>query len=83
MPYNCINKYDLPIGTKLYNIKAHQNPDDVAGLDLGAAITTDECVTSLYGDTRLFFKHQWIEDDVALMPAWTEGYADQCYCNAP
>ena len=61
------------------------DPDDVAGLDLGAAITTDECVTSLYGDTKLFFKHQYIDDDKEAKPEWAEAYDKECtsFCGIP
>ena len=32
-------------------------------------------------NTRLAFKHQWIEDDAKLRPEWKEKYAENCYCN--
>ena len=31
----------------------------------------------------MFFKHQWIEEDVALRPGWSESYYNDCYCNSP
>ena len=49
----------LPSGTKLYSMKAIQNPDDVDGFLLGDIITTDQCVSSYFGDTRMHFRHQW------------------------
>ena len=58
-------------------------PDDIEGSLLGNVITIDECVSSLFGDTHLFFKHQWIEDDVALKSEWSDAYFNDCYCNAP
>ena len=39
--------------------------------------------SSKFGDTKLFFKHQWIEDDVALKPEWTDAYFNECFCNRP
>ena len=48
---------------------------------IGDVIIEDECLSSQYGDTRMFFKHQWIEDDVAAKPEWTEGLLGECYCN--
>ena len=48
---------------------------------LGDLIITDQCHTSKFGDTRLAFKHQWIEDDAALKPEWAKKYAENCYCN--
>lgn len=70
----------IPVGSNLYNIRALRSPDD-SGFILGTAVTTDQCVTSLYGDMKLAFKHQWIEDDAALKPEWAEAYASDCYCN--
>ena len=70
-------------GTKLYTIKARTNPEDQDGFVLGEVITADECVSSLFGDTRMFFRHQWIEEDIALKPEWSETLSlDECYCNA-
>ena len=67
----------------MYKIKAHNGPDDEEGVVLGDVITTDECISSYYGDTRLFFKHQWIEADAELKPEWKDAYFSECYCNRP
>merc|ERR1711953_653256 len=48
----------IPVGTTIYTLKAYLSPDN--------------CVSSLYGDTKMFFKHQYIEDDIALKPEWTD-----------
>ena len=74
---------EFGIGTELYTIKAMRSPDDVEGLVLGNAVTADECVSSNFGDTKMFFKHQWIEEDIALMPEWSQSYYEECYCNTP
>ena len=49
----------LPKGTKLYTMKAMQNPDDQDGFLLGELVTTEQCVSSYFGDTRMHFRHQW------------------------
>ena len=72
---------EIVIGAKLFTIKAHQSPDDIDGIVLGDIVTNDKCTSSLYGDTKLFFKHQSIEDDAALKPEWSEAYFNDCYCN--
>ena len=64
-------------------MKAHRGPEDIEGIVLGDVITSEKCTSSLYGDTKLFFKHQWIEDDIALKPEWALNYYDGCYCNIP
>ena len=46
-------------------MKGMRNPEDSEGFVLGDVVTTDNCLSSKFGDTKLFFKHQWIEDDVA------------------
>jgi len=69
---------DLPVGTTLYTFKGHQSPDDIDGLVLANVVTTDKCVTSLYGDTKLAFKHQYIHEDKELRPEWADGYDKDC-----
>jgi len=73
---------DLDVGTTLYTLKGHQTPDDNEGITIGNVVTTDKCVTSLYGDTKLFFKHQYINEDRDLMPEWAADYDKECtsYC---
>ena len=69
---------ELQTGTILYHFKGHQQPNDTEGVMLGDVITTDNCVTSHFGDTRLFFQHQYLEEDVELMPEWTDDYSQKC-----
>ena len=69
---------ELETGTILYHFKGHQQPNDTEGVMLGDVITTDNCVTSHFGDTRLFFQHQYLEEDVELMPEWTDDYSQKC-----
>ena len=73
----------IPVGTKLYTIKAIQNPENPIDSILGNLVIADECVSSNFGDTEMFFKHQWIEDDIALRPEWIDNYSEDCYCNFP
>lgn len=69
----------VPIGSKVYSIKAWSSPGvEEADVDLGDIITTDRCVTSHYGDTKLFFKHQGIDEDSKLRPEWSDGYDNGC-----
>jgi len=78
-----INQFkSIAPGTRLYLIKAKPSPE-FDGLVLGEVVTSDECVSSLFGDTKMFFKHQWIEEDIALRPEWADAFYDECYCNAP
>ena len=72
---------NLPVGTVLYQLRGHQSPEDKEGVLLGAVVTTDDCVTSQYGDTKLFFRHQYINEDKELMPEWADAYNDGCTPN--
>ena len=71
----------IPINTSIYKLIAHLHPWDSSGIILGDIRIKDKCVTSYYGDTKLFFKHQFIEEDVKLRPQWAEAYFKDCYCN--
>lgn len=66
---------DIPVGSTLYGLRGHQNPDDKEGIYLGEIVTTDKCACSSYfGETKLFFKHQYIIEDVAMRPEWADAY---------
>ena len=69
---------DIEVGSTIYTLRAHQSPEDNEGILLGNVVTTDKCVTSLYGDTKLYFQHQYIAEDKALKPEWAYGYDSQC-----
>merc|ERR1711935_629038 len=71
----------LAPGTRLYTIRAMISPTE--SIVLGDVVTSDECVSSNFGDTKMFFKHQWIEEDIALRPEWADAYYEDCYCNTP
>ena len=73
----------IEVGTTVYTLRAYSSPDDTEGTLLGNVVTTDNCVSSNYGDTQMFFKHQWIEDDITLKPEWADAYYDGCHCNTP
>ena len=73
----------IEVGTTIYTLTAYFSPGDPVGRALGNVVTTDKCVSSNYGDTQMFFKHQWIEDDITLMPMWASDYYDGCHCNVP
>ena len=67
-------------GTNLFTLKGHQSPDDVDGTILGQVIITDDCRSSFYRDTKLFFKQQYIDDDKELRPDWADAYDNECFC---
>ena len=52
-------------------------PEELGGQEhfIGSLVTTSETIKSLYSDTRLMFRHQRAEDDIALKPEWADFYA--------
>ena len=71
----------LPEGSAIYSFTAHSNPEDTHGTVLGEMIVVDKCTTSKFGEERLFFRHQRVEEDVKLKPEWKDDYLSED-CNA-
>ena len=59
-------------GSLLFDVLALDNPEELGGIEekIGEIYTTTDMVTSLYGDTKLFFKHQRFEEDIEARPQW-------------
>jgi len=58
-----------PAGVQLYDIYAQESPN--AALEkIGTVTTTNQCVTSKFGDEKLFFRHQRMEEDFDVRPEW-------------
>jgi len=60
----------IPTGTHLYNMYAKASPH-AHWVQLGRIVTRSAPTTSWFGDTELFFRHQRMEEDFKLRPAWT------------
>ena len=62
----------IPAGTTLFDVFAMAEPKELGGKEqlIGHIVTTSKMVTSTYGDTRLFFRHQRFEEDLAARPEW-------------
>merc|ERR1712179_193006 len=60
--------------TVLWNVFAWDNPEELGGREelIGSLILTSPLVPSLWGDTKLFFRHQDMRDDFKLRPEWEE-----------
>ena len=68
----------IPVGTRIYKVMAHASPSDKEGFLLGSVVTTDSCVTSNFGDTKLFFRHRPISEDAKLRSDWKDDYEAGC-----
>ena len=64
----------IPVGHELFEVWAMENPEAMGGsfYQIGHIEMTSEMVTSLYGDTRLFFRHVRTEEDLEERPEWKE-----------
>ncbi len=61
----------IPTGTTLYHIMA--KPDYDSPLEkIGDLVTTSAIESSVYADSKLFLKHQIMEEDFALRPEWLD-----------
>jgi len=61
-------------GSVLWDVYAWDNPTELGGREeqVGSLILTSPLVPSLYGDTKLFFRHQDMRDDLKLRPEWVK-----------
>ena len=64
----------IPPGTLLFEVMALDEPEALGGVEkhIGDLITTSPVVSSLWGDTQLFFRHTRFEEDIAERPHWKD-----------
>jgi hypothetical protein len=63
---------EIPEGTAVFEIQAIRNPTTALANNfekIGRIITTSPCIFSQH-DANLIFKHQKMEEDVSMQPAW-------------
>jgi hypothetical protein len=60
----------IPSGTILYDIFAIAHPHETKKKLIGTIKTKSEFITSKFGDEKLFFKHNYMEDDFKVHPEW-------------
>ena len=70
---------EIRTGTELYSFRTHANPNDVEGTEVAKVVVVDGCFPSKYGDEKLFFQHQRVEEDIDLKPEWESAYLTDCY----
>lgn len=68
-----------PAGTILYNVYAQSTPKSGQEL-IGKIITVTDCTTSKYGDSKLFIRHQRIEDDWNIRTEWVTDISSEVEC---
>merc|ERR1712066_225723 len=63
-------------GVKLYDVYSYESPASGAELMGTLTVTDSDCVSSKYGDEKLFIRHQRIEEDWAKRPDWIPHITD-------
>ena len=71
-------KDEIPDGSTLYSVIAHEDPLDEVGTELAQMTVVDGCFPSKYGDEHLFFQHKSGFDDAKLRPEWESYYKTGC-----
>ena len=59
----------IEAGTRVYSVLARAEPDAEL-VEIGDIVLTSKPTTSYFGDKYLFFRHQDMQEDVALRPEW-------------
>eukprot|EP00928_Gymnodinium_smaydae_P061022 TRINITY_DN4507_c0_g1_i1.p1 TRINITY_DN4507_c0_g1~~TRINITY_DN4507_c0_g1_i1.p1 ORF type:complete len:478 (+),score=45.03 TRINITY_DN4507_c0_g1_i1:81-1436(+) len=73
----------IPSGSVLYTLYGLESPESSEEILIGELKTTSACVTSFFGDRKLSFRHQRMEDDFILRPGWVRHVkADACNASA-
>ena len=59
-------------GWPLFDLWCTEGPEELGHelKQIGQIITTSDLVTSMYGDTKLFFRHVRFEEDLEARPEW-------------
>lgn len=71
----------IPAGTTLFKVYAKASPKS-SKVFLGNMRTETGCHSTLFGDEKLFFEHQRMEEDFKLRPDWIpDSQVDGCKAN--
>jgi len=64
----------IPAGSTLYQVWALDQPSQLGGQEVHIAdlVVVSDIVTSMWGDTSLFFRHQDMADDLVIHQEWRE-----------
>ena len=77
-PMNYLNDLkSIPAGTVLYHMYGWTAPPQIGGkrVLIGDLKLQSQMVTSKWGDTVYYVRHQFLDDDIKLKPEWTPYYA--------
>jgi len=77
-PFNYLkNLKSVPADSNLYNVYGYDEPAAKGGnkILIGTLTLQGSMVTSKFGDTDIFVRHQILNQDVELRPDWKDYYA--------
>ena len=62
----------IPAGSKVYDIYAWDAPEELGGTEtlIGAFVLASQATPSMWGDDHLFYRHQRMDEDLAIHPEW-------------
>jgi hypothetical protein len=62
----------IPTGTVLYEVWARNKPSTLGGVErkIAEIVTKSEFTPSMWGDTRMYFRHTRHDDDFRYRPEW-------------
>jgi len=66
---------DIPAGSKLFSVYAMDLPKEMGGTEKYIAdfvLKSSGMLTSQWGDEHMFFRHQKMDDDLAIHPEWEQ-----------
>lgn len=66
----------IPAGSTIYEVYGWTAPPQIGGkkVKIGDLKMESNLITSKFGDTDLFFRHQYTDDDIKLKPEWKPYY---------
>ena len=67
-------KDEIPYESSIYSFVAYKDPEFIEGTELGKVVNVRKCYASQYGDEKLVFRHQRVEEDIELRPQWANDY---------
>lgn len=66
---------DIEPNTEVFEVIAHDHPDHLKSNYhnvIGSIRVLSPITNSIYGDTQLYFKHQYFEEDLAINQDWID-----------
>ena len=62
----------IPAGTKLWTVYGMSAPEELGGteMEIGSINSTSQFTSSLWGDDKIYFRHQRMAEDLKYHPEW-------------